>query len=643
MKEYQLREVLERQIRKEKRRLWIKIILWVLFFFLVFGVVCLIMVILAVKTLPIENMNQVDYSSIIYDADGKEVARYGAEEQEYLHLEEINRLNKDLTLAFIKVEDERFFKHHGVDWLSLMRAAWVNMISFSSVEGGGTITMQVARNVILEDRTKTFIRKLKELFVALEIEKIYSKEEILEAYLNHIDFGYQVKGVQMAAKIYFGKDLTKHKLEAHEIALLAGLPKAPYGYNPYGTKKQQKKALHRRNVVLTKMTESTSIPSLITNKEKEIYQKRDLGVNKNYLQKYLRPKELGAYKNVVRRELEERYNISERELMRGGFRVYTALNLDTQKIVEKALKDDRIFHPEALVNAAIVVMNPQNGRIEAVGGGRNYHQGTYNWALQPVQPGTVIRPLTVYAPAVQMGLDKLPPLSTNNKATRVETFALDDIVKDEGNKLALEILRKKVTLSKSLDYGQKLGFPLEQKDANEIALAMGSWRKGVSTKELAQAYSVFPNNGKMVRAHAVLRVFDHRGEEVRLQEGEEIDRNGNPVQMFQAETAQYMMKMFQKKSIEQLENCKIYQIDCRQFAGYSGYEPGKNNAWFVGFTPNFLTVVMAFNDTVDRRRGQAELTGDAIPARLFAQVMASKQKEKPAEPQTDFSVTGKRE
>lgn len=643
MKEYQLREILEHQIRRKKRRLWLKIILWASFCCLVFGVVCLIMIILVAKTLPIDNLNQVDYSSIIYDADGKEVARYGAEEQEYLHLEQINRLNKDLPLAFIKVEDERFFQHQGVDWFSLMRAAWVNTISFSSVEGGGTITMQVARNLILEDRTKTFIRKLKELFVALEIEKIYKKEQILEAYLNHIDFGYQVKGVQMAAKIYFGKDLTKHKLEPHEIALLAGLPKAPYGYNPYGTKKQQEKALQRRNVVLAKMSESSSISALITEKEKEIYRKRDLGVNRNYLQKYLRPKELGAYKNVVRKELEERYNVSEQELMRGGFRIYTALNLDTQKIVEKVLKDDRIFYPESLVNAAIVIMNPQNGRIEAVGGGRNYHQGTYNWALQPVQPGTVIRPLTVYAPAIQMGIDKLSSLSVNEKATQIETVHLDEIVKDERHQLTLEILREKVTLSKSLDYGQKLGFPLDQKDANVVALAMGSWRKGVTIKEVAQAYSVFPNNGKMVQAHAVLRVFDHRGEEVRIREGEEIDRDGNPVQMFRAETAQYMMRILQKKSVEQLKNCKTYQIDCQQFAEYSGYEPGKNSAWFVGFTPNLLTVVMVFNDTVDQRRGQAELTGDVIPARLFAQVMASRQKEKSTESQTDVSVTSKKE
>ncbi|SFI72794.1 transglycosylase domain-containing protein [Thermoflavimicrobium dichotomicum] len=612
----------ERQGRT--KLVWLKWFLLGFMVMLIISVISIAAILLSVKTLPIENMNDVDYSSVIYDRNGHEAARLGTEEQEYLSLDQIEKLNPDLPRAIVKVEDQRFFQHHGIDWGGILRAIWANIKAGGKAEGGSTITMQVARNVVLEDQTKSFFRKLKEMKAAWELEEKYDKRKILETYLNHIDFGYQVKGVQMASKIYFGKDLTRQKLEPHEIALLAGLPKAPYGYNPYGTKEQQEKALKRRNVVLMKMAENSTLPPLITTHQKEAYQKKDLGVNKKYLQRYLRPKDFGAYKNLIREEMKERYHIQEEELISDGYRIYTGMNPVAQRVVEQALKDEHLFknnQNEKWINAAVIMIHPQNGRIEAIGGGRNYHAGNNNWALQPIQPGTVIQPLTVFAPAVQIrGMNEYSKIRSSLGG---RSISFGKVVARSLREPAISVLRQSVTVKHAFAYGKLLGFPLSEHEQTMTSLAMGYWNQGISPKDLAQAYTVFPNQGKKVKAHAIIKVVDNQGNEVKPRKGQEIDEWGNPERVFQSRTAWYMTRMLKDAVMDPKGMAVQARIqDGRPVAGYSGSLPNKDNGWFVGFTPDLVTAVAVFNETYENRRGKAEITGETIPARIFSRVMS---------------------
>lgn len=175
----------------------------------------------------LESMKKMNFASTLYDRQNKKVVQLGDTHFEYVKLEDIK---SDLLIqTFVAVEDRRFYKHNGVDWKSIGRATVRNLLAMGAVEGGGTITMQVARNAILQDRDKELSRKIKESLIAWNLERRYTKDEILEAYLNYIYLGNQVRGVKMAAKIYFDKDITKEELEPHEIALLAGLPKAHRG------------------------------------------------------------------------------------------------------------------------------------------------------------------------------------------------------------------------------------------------------------------------------------------------------------------------------------------------------------------------------------------------------------------------------
>jgi penicillin-binding protein 2A len=333
-------------------------------------------VVMSAKTVDLKKLEEMKYASAIYDQKGKLVGRIGASNREPITIEELKKHNPDLVNAFIKVEDARFYKHNGVDYFALMRAVVKNIVKMGAAEGGGTITMQVARNAILEDRDKNIIRKLKEVGAALNLERNYSKDEILEAYLNYIYFGNNVRGVKMAAKIYFNKDISKEKLEPHEVALLAGLPKAPEGYNPF---RNPVAAKQRRDTVLAIMArgkDEDGLDSIISKEEVPKYQEMDLGVKEEYLEAHLKNNEFEAYKAYVIEEAKQNYGLPEEELMDGGLKIYTALNPKAQKIVDEALKDTDTYQGHDNLDGGATILKADTGEIVAIGGGRHYKPGS---------------------------------------------------------------------------------------------------------------------------------------------------------------------------------------------------------------------------------------------------------------------------
>lgn len=581
------------------------------------------------STVDWKDMKNQDTASTLYDQSGKEVMKIGASDREYVTYEQMTKVNPDLPKAFIKVEDVRFYQHHGVDWFGLGRAMVKNIITMSKGEGGGTITMQVARNIILKNREKTVSRKLKEMATAMAIEDQFPKNKILEAYLNNIYFGNGIKGVAMAAKVYFNKDITKDKLDPQEIALLAGLPKAPEGYNPIY---HPDKAMKRRNIVLMKMAEDINLPPIIPPSEVDKYKKMPLGVNPENFKAYKKKtKQYDAYKEYVIRELKERYGISETDLATKNYKIYTGLNPKAQAAVEKAVKNDRLYQGHKELDAGATMVNPKNGLIEAIAGGRFYKPTFALRSLEPHQPGSSIKPITVYAPAIELNDDineyaQIPdePVSyggwtpQNYEHRYYGVVPMRDVVAESMNAATVWILDKKVGLDKALKFGRKAGLPLTRKDMGWSPLALGGLTDGVNTVQMAQAYSSLDNNGVMNEAHAVEKVVNADGDVVEPEK--EVKKD---VRVYSAKAAWYTTRMLLSvvsgEGVTHGNTGKFAKLDNGQpVAGKTGTTQNGKDAWFVGYTPKHVLAVTMFNPP---KGEQVELTGGKYPAKMFKVIM----------------------
>jgi penicillin-binding protein 2A len=581
------------------------------------------------STVNWDDMKNQDTASTLYDESGNDVMKLGASDREYVTYQQMIKYNPDLPKAFIKVEDVRFYQHHGVDWYGMARAIVSDVVSMNNGQGGGTITMQVARNIILKNREKTVSRKLKEMATAMAIEDQFPKNRILEAYLNNIYFGNGIKGVAMAARVYFGKDITKEKLEPQQIALLAGLTQAPEGYNPIY---HPDKALQRRNIVLEKMAEDRYLPPIIPPSELNKYKQMPLGVDTEKFKEYLKEtKQYDAYKEYVIQELKKRYNINETDLVTKNYKIYTGLNPNAQAAVEKAVRNDQLYQGHKNIDAGVTMVNPNNGLIEAIAGGRFYQPTFAIRSLEPHQPGSSIKPITVYAPAIELNNDvneytQIPdePISYNGWTPQdyakhyYGVVPMRDVVAESMNAGTVWILANKVGLDNAMKFGRKAGLPLQDQDKGYAPLALGGLTVGVNTMEMAQAYSALDNNGVMNEAHAVEKVVNADGDVV--QPIKEVKKNQR---VYTAKAAWYTTRMLESvvsgKGVTHGNTGKFAQLDNGQpVAGKTGTTQNGRDAWFVGYTPKHVLAVAMF----DPPKGeQVSMTGGDYPARMFKAIM----------------------
>ncbi|MCL5677522.1 MAG: transglycosylase domain-containing protein, partial [Firmicutes bacterium] len=354
-------------------------------------------------------------SSIVYDVHGKEIRNLYAEENRVPI--KLSQMPQDLQDAIVAIEDHRFYQHHGVDFRGILRAVWVDITGRGLHEGASTITQQLARNAILNSLDKTFIRKAKELVYALELERRYTKQEILEAYINEVSFGNGTYGAQAAAKVYFGKDLTKESLTLAEASLLAGLPQAPEGYSPYNNPKA---AVARQHEVLDAMVAYGYITPAEADQARLTYEpatKTIQGVKLAGLKQGLDYTGAWFVDYVVNRLIPK---YGEKAVYEGGLRIYTTLDLDAQKAADDAVHAvlDKAFpvsKDTPFMQAAAVFVDAQTGAIRAMVGGRVHdHARGLNRAVPPSkpgaadgvlrQPGSSIKPIVVYSPALDSGI-----------------------------------------------------------------------------------------------------------------------------------------------------------------------------------------------------------------------------------------------
>ncbi|GKV65562.1 MULTISPECIES: transglycosylase domain-containing protein [unclassified Sporosarcina] len=575
-------------------------------------------------------------STFIYAPDGEIISKISNSNIEGVSIDQIPQTLID---AVVSVEDQRFYKHHGVNYLRMGRALIQNAFKGKIVAGGSTITQQLAKNVFLtEDRT--YSRKFKELILAKKIERTYSKDEIMERYLNQIYFGDGSWGVQRAAQNYFGKDI--NKLTLSESATLAGVIKAPTHLSPT---KNMEKSLNRRNLVLSLMLRE----QYITREEYD-----DAVGQKIVLADSTVPKYKGKYPYYIDRVIDEAvntYHLTKNEVLSGGLHIYTEINPVIQDALEAVYKDDRYFPkstPDQLIQSASVFLNPKTGGISALVGGRGeYTHGRFNNATKLIrQPGSALKPLAVYTPALEKGyrmsdllldepinIDGYSPKNFDQK-NRGQVTMYDALA--HSYNIPPVWLLDQIGIKNGVRAVERFGIPLEKND-HALGLALGGMDKGTSPLRMAQAFSAFANNGVMVDAHAIAAIKNSEGKVI----GKWREQS---VEVTDAEVAQQMTYMLQG-AVEEGTAAKA-QISGMEVAGktgttqlpFSGVDGSKDH-WFVGYTPDIAGAVWLGYDQTDSEHYLTSTSSFTAPP-IFAQVLSRTMSELPTK-KFDLPLIGK--
>ncbi len=326
-------------------------------------------------------------SSIVYSSDGKVLAEFYLERRTYIPSYQIPLKVKQ---AFVAIEDQRFYSHHGVDFIGILRAAYKDIVKKGKVEGASTLTQQLAKMVFFKPE-KSMKRKIKEAIVAAQIEKRYTKDEILGMYLNQAYFGTRAYGIDAAAQTYFGKSV--NELSTAEIAMIAGLQKAPTAYSPF---RRPEKARTRRAVVLKSMLDN----GFISQEEYERAKAEPLPA-KPFFRKFEAP----YFVESLRQQLEERYP----DLYTSGLKIYSTIDYAMQKTAEEAVTNGIKALEQRVkpgVQAALIAIDIRNGQIKALVGGTDFWETQFNRATMAVrQPGSAFKPF-VYATAIEKGMNE---------------------------------------------------------------------------------------------------------------------------------------------------------------------------------------------------------------------------------------------
>lgn len=610
--------------RKKSRFSWTKVLFGLFILGIVgaiIGVVGYLMIILRGQTLYATYKDKMVMSeaSIVYDIEGKAVNTLYRENREMVEYKELPKM---LVNAFIATEDKRFDQHNGVDLLSIARALVKDIIQLSAVEGGSTITQQLAKNMFLSSE-KTAFRKATEMSIALSLENNMSKDEIITMYLNRIYFGKRAYGIKAASKTYFGiSDLSQ--LKVWQIATLAAMPKAPSTYNPLDNPTKSKE---RRAVVLRLMTDQGYITE----------QERAEAIDIEYIPPVGGKSEFATFTDYVIKEAVDWYKIDEEKLFRGGYAIYTTMNSNAQKIVEQTYDNPKFFQQDAAdgvkAQSAMVIVDHRNGGIVAMIGGRGYNSKDLNRAIIPArQPGSSFKPLIVYAPAIESGKwnpnsmleDKeqayngYTPRNWDNQYR--DEVSMFDAMKQSMNQPAVWLLNQ-IGVKTGIDFVSKLGFTMDKQKDNNLSIALGAVTNGTSPLQMAQAYGAFANNGVMHTSHAIIKINDSNGKEVAKYKPDKGIKVMNP------KTAYYMTKLMQAV-LEPGALGANANLGNRPAAGKTGttqldlkgYEKYNRDVWFAGYTPEWSAAIWQGFDKTDAKHFIT--VGSGTMATIFREVFS---------------------
>lgn len=568
----------------------------------------------------------------IYAATGERILVVGDRETVPL-----SRVAPDFLRAVVATEDHRFWDHHGVDKVRLIKAFWVTFFKPGRVEGASTITQQLAKNLFFSFE-RSYWRKFRELLVALQIEARFDKQEILEAYVNQIPFAPRAHGIEQAARHFFAKPAAD--LDLAEAALLAGLPKSPTRYNPY---RHMDLAKQRQRVVLQRMVATGSISAAAAARAWQQPLRLRAGTARA---------ETGSYfLDTVLRDLEQRYGADV--VHHGGLQVSTTLDPRLQRLAETALSEgltrlDRIMGlpdeaaAENRPQGALVAVEARTGAVRALVGGRDYLQSTFNRALQNNrQPGSGFKPFLYYTALEKLGLT--PATLVVDRPVRIPVAGAPDWTPRNFERLHRGPVVLKYALVKSIntvaaqlveaagpeaviDTARRCGItsPLEK----VYSVALGT--SGVSPLEMASAFATLADGGVRHPPHWIARVEDSAGRvlEEHIVGGREVL---DPL------LAHQVLDMM-RGVVDEGSGAVVRRMDFdRPAAGKTGTTNDFQDAWFTGFTPTLCAAVWVGFDQGRpmRDEGGLGITGGRGAAPIWTAFM---QAATAGDPPRDFTL-----
>ncbi|MBI5555617.1 MAG: penicillin-binding protein 1A [Elusimicrobia bacterium] len=559
-----------------------------------------------------------------YDIHNEVIAEMFTERRTVVPLQKIP---VDLQNAVIATEDERFFKHWGLDLRGIGRATVNNIFKGRVVEGGSTITQQLARALFLT-QDRTYQRKIKEALLSLQIEKKYTKEEILQMYLNQVYFGHGAYGVEQASRIYFGKHV--QDLNIAECALVAGMLRAPKAYSPF---EHPASAQRRAQTVLSLMYHQNYITLEERNKALQY---------KYYTQKPKYVLNAAPYFiELAKQDLEDKYGIDA--IYKGGLQIYTTLDLGMQQSADQAL--DRKLSAYAIkastdapVQCGLIAIDPKNGQIRVLVGGRSFEKSQFNRVTQAKrQPGSAFKTF-IFTAALENGMtastliDDSPVtlMGGDNKEWAPQNYdkefwgptTLRRALENSRNLCAVKLIVQ-ITPEVAVNYAHQLG--IQSPLGNNLSLSLGT--SEVNLAEITSAFCTFANYGIKTTPYSIIRVKDTNGNV--------LEQNTPVEQPVLSEQTAYLMTNLLKGVVQHGTGYAAKALG-RPCAGKTGTSNDYRDAWFIGYTPDLACGVWVGYD--DHRIISGKQTGGAIACPIWTDFMEQSLQNFPT---SDFKIPSK--
>ncbi len=587
-----------------------------------------------------------DETSIVYDVNGDVISELKGEKDVYYV--EYEDTPTYMIEAFVAVEDQRFYSHHGVDYKGILRAVIAMLRNGEVTEGASTITQQLARNVFLT-QDKTWERKVEEIYIATELEKKYTKSQIMEFYLNNIYFGNGYYGIGAASKGYFNTDVGH--LSLSEMAFLAAIPNNPTYYDPL---KNYDNTIARRDKILGDMLEDKVISEATYNQaiaKKIVITRPDEVEKKDYAETYtyycatraLMELQGFTFQTVFDSEEEEKaynkayeeaYSTCNASLYTGGYRIYTALDLSMQEELQSAIDERLSAYDEvneagvyALQGAAVCIDN-STGLVKAIVGGRSQELDGYtlNRAYQSFrQPGSAIKPLLVYTPALERGYTadsvvndtRIEGGPSNSDGRYLGRITLRRAVELSRNTIAYQLLEE-LTPEVGLSYLQNLNFSRLDEEDRQLAIALGGFTNGVSPLEMAAGYATLENDGAYRMPTCIARITDAAG--AVIYEPETVE-----TVVYDQNAARQMTDILE--GVITSGTASGLGLSDMPSAGKTGTTNDNKDGWFVGYTRYYTTSVWV---GYDMPREMTGLYGATYPGQIWQTFMETIHKNLPA-------------
>ena len=589
-----------------------------------------------VRNSTIEDM-QGQRVGVIYDSEGGVIAELKNERNiRYLTSEEIPQTVKD---AFVSIEDKRFYKHNGVDVFALTRAV-VKLIDKDAItQGGSTITQQLSRNVFLSHEV-SWQRKVKEMFISWELEKVYTKDQILEFYVNNIFYANNCYGIESASQKYFGKTISECSIS--EVAFLCAIPNSPSRFDPLDHKEN---TLTRRDVILEAMYKNNKI----TEREYKDALAEVISVDSHsvtYEQSWAKSyaihcvvEEMMAadgfefqydFELITDREdyeelYEEKFAEYREKLYLSGYQIYTSIDPQHQDVLQNAIDvkleeyNTKNTNGSYALQCAATCIDNETGLVTAIVGGRSQEDVSYDYNrayLSSRPPGSSIKPLVVYTPLLERGYTA-NSMVTDKKEADGPKNANNSYAGSVTLRTAVEKSINTVAWSKFNELGAETAMQylleMEFKDIMPQdytgSSALGGFTRGVSTLELSAAYTALENNGIYRSPSCIVRVEDSYGNVV-------LEHNAAEKQVYESEASKAMTDIL--KGVMTNGTAKGQGLSNMPSAGKTGTTNENKDGWFAGYTPYYTTSIWVGYDSPRWLKG---LTGSAYPAEIWHNYM----------------------